>query len=177
MTSACPLHLRKGLVLALSVALAVAVGPGCEPIATDPRPADEKIPNAGRYWQPLPVSIRVYPSTRFIKESGRAVLEARFELYDDMGDPVKSAGTFRIELLSVDEALGNAPRRLLYTWNAEVLTLDQQREHYDPITRGYLFRLGVDDLRIARQATLLKVTFSPVDRPRLDAEAVIKSDW
>ena len=177
MTSACPLHLRKGLVLALSVALAVAVGPGCEPIATDPQSAAERTPVASRYWQPLPVSIRVYPSTRFIKESGRAVLDARFELYDDMGDPVKSAGTFRIELLSVDEALGNAPRRLLYTWNAQVLTLDQQREHYDPITRGYLFRLGVDDLRIARQVTLLKVTFSPVDRARLDAEAVIKSDW
>lgn len=177
MTSAHPLQLRKGLALALSAALTLTAGSGCEPAATGSLPTANRAASAGRYWQPLPVSIRVYPSTRFIKESGRAVLEARFELYDDMGDPVKSAGTFRIELLSVDEALGNAPRRLLYTWNAEVLTLDQQREHYDPITRGYLFRLGVDDLRIARQVTLLKVTFSPVDRARLDAEAVIKSDW
>jgi hypothetical protein len=94
-----------------------------------------------------------------------------------MGDPVKAAGTFRIELYSVDEVLGNAPRRLLYTWNAETTTLDQQREHYDPITRGYMFRLGVDNLRIAKQATLLKVAFTPPDGTRLEAEAVIKSEW
>ena len=73
--------------------------------------------------------------------------------------------------------LGNTPRRLLYTWNAETITLAQQREHYDPITRGYLFRLGVDNLRLAKQATLLKVVFTPVDRPRLEAEAIIRSDW
>lgn len=94
-----------------------------------------------------------------------------------MGDPVKSAGAFRIELHSIDKALGNAPRKLLYTWNAHTLTLDQQREHYDPITRGYMFRLGVDNLRIANQATLLKVAFTPAGRPRLETDAIIRSEW
>jgi hypothetical protein len=161
----------------MSAALILAAGSGCEPATTAPPPSVDRPTSTDRYWRSVPISIRVYPSTRFIKESGRAILEARFELYDDMGDPVKYAGAFRIELLSVDEALGNTPRRLLYTWNADVMTLDQQREHYDPIIRGYLFRLGVDDLRIARQTTLLKVTFTPVDRPRLKGEAVISSDW
>jgi hypothetical protein len=151
---------------------------GCE--TTETAPSDMGVAgtaDTGRHWMPVPTSVRVYPSTRFIKESGRAILEARFELYDEMGDPVKYAGAFQIELFSVDESLGNTPRRLLYTWNAELSSLEQQREHYDPITRGYLFRLGVDNLKIARQVTLLKVVFAPIDRARLEAEAEVRSDW
>lgn len=151
--------------------------PGCEPAPTDTPTAVTDAAKPGAYWRPHVKSIRVYPSTRFVRESDRAVLEARFELYDEMGDPVKDAGTFQVELYSVDESLGNSPQRLLYTWSAQTLTLDQQREHYDPITRGYLFRLGVDNLRAAKQASLLKVAFTPVDRPRLEAEAVVQSDW
>ena len=94
-----------------------------------------------------------------------------------MGDSLKSSGDYLIELYSVDETQGNVPRRLLYKWNTQVLTLSEQREHYDPITRGYLFRLGIDDLKIAKQATLLRVSFKPQDQPRLSAESVIRSDW
>ena len=110
---------------------------GCETTTPEPQPpVNQGGVTASEYWRPLPTRVRVYPSTRFIQESGRAILEARFELFDEMGDPVKAAGSFRIELYSLDEALGNAPRRLLYTWNADTETLDQQREHFDPITPG-----------------------------------------
>ncbi len=173
-------YLEKHRVDSLSVlvaALMLVFAQGCESSRAGLPPSAVVSTEPERYWMPVPTSVRVYPSTRFIKESGRTILEARFELYDEMGDPVKFAGKFQIELFSVDEALGNAPRRLLYTWNAGLLSLDQQREHYDPITRGYLFRLGVDDLRIAKQTTLLKVAFTPVDRPRLEAEAEVRSDW
>jgi len=157
--------------------LALVFAQGCETPETGSSPPVGVSPDQGSYWLPVPTSVRVYPSTRFIKESGRSILEARFELYDEMGDPVKYAGAFQIELYNVDESLGNTPRRLLYTWNAKLLSLDQQREYYDPITRGYLFRLGVDDLKIAKQTTLLKVAFMPVDRPRLEAQAEVRSDW
>lgn len=167
-----------GVLVSLFAALWLVMHQGCE--ATSNEPAVTNVAGAGgadSYWMPVPKSIRVYPSTRIIKESGRAILEARFELYDEMGDPVKYAGSFQIELFSVDESLGNTPRRLLYNWNAELFSLSQQREHYDPITRGYLFRLGIDDFKIARQTTLLKVVFAPVDRTRLEAEAEIHSNW
>ncbi len=160
-----------------SVVLCLWLLSGCEFKAVEPTTTVQRADSVDSYWRPAPVRIRVYPSTQFIKESGRAILEARVELFDEMGDPVKYAGSFRVELYSVDEAMGNAPRRLLYTWDAQVMTLEHQREHYDPITRGYLFRLGVDDLRIAKQASLLRITFTPVDRPRFDAESVIRSDW
>jgi hypothetical protein len=121
--------------------------------------------------------MRVYPSTRLVQESGRAILEARFEIYDGMGDSLKSSGSYLIELFSVEESRGSVPRRVLYKWNADVLSIEQHREHYDPITRGYLFRLGVDDLSIAKDTTLLRVSFKPVGRPRLKAEALIRSGW
>ncbi len=157
---------------------------GCEPPpiqsgAVPAQPADHtQSPDVAKtIWQPLPKRIRVYPSTRFVRESDQAILEARFELFDEMGDPVKAPGSFRIELHSVDEVRGGVPKQLLYSWNADTTTIDQQREHYDPITRGYLFRLGVDNLRVANQPTLLKVIFTQTDKPRLEAEEVIRADW
>lgn len=169
---------RLPLVVLWFASMCLLMVAGCEPVATEqPAVPNGEANNPAVYWRPTPTRVRVYPSTRFIEESGRAILEARFELFDEMGDPVKAAGSFRIELHSIDESLGNTPQRLLYTWNAETMTLDQQREHYDPITRGYLFRLGVDNLRIAKQATLLRVAFTPVDRPRLEDDSIIRSDW
>lgn len=139
--------------------------------------ATETVTQPAVVWQPLPKSMRVYPSTRFIQESGQPILEARFELFDEMGDSVKASGLFRIELYTVDEVREQTPKRLLYTWSGETYTLDQQRDHYDPITRGYLFRLGVGNLKIANQPTLLKVTFIQEGRPNLEAQAVIRADW
>lgn len=176
MTAPNPSQPLKRLLVLLSACTLILAACGCEPEAIN---TSSGIVGAftGRHWEPSPVSIRVYPSTRLIQESGQAILEARFELRDEMGDSLKSSGTFLIELFSVDESQGGVPRRLLYKWNTEVLSLDQQREHYDPITRGYLFNLGIDDLSIAKEATLLRVSFTPVGRPRLSAEAVIRSGW
>jgi len=177
MTTTKPSQPLKRLFVLLSTFTLGLVIFGCESVATDGPAGFTTGASAGRHWEPLPVSIRVYPSTRLIQESGRAILEARFELFDEMGDSVKSSGSYRIELFSVDESQTNAPRRLLYKWNTDVFSIDKQKEHYDPITRGYLFRLGVDDLNIAKETTLLRVSFVSVGRPRLSAEAVIKSGW
>lgn len=171
-------HPLRRWAAVLSCMACLFTAPGCEFKAVDPTGATGASATDDGYWRPDPVKVRVYPSTRFIEESGRAILEARVELFDSMGDPVKSTGKFRIELFSVDEALGSVPRRLLYSWNADVLTLDQQKEHYDPITRGYKFKLGVDDLGIANEVTMLRVSFAPVGRARLEeTESLIRSDW
>ncbi|GAB4111207.1 MAG: hypothetical protein Kow00105_19870 [Phycisphaeraceae bacterium] len=154
---------------------------GCEPTVMDSSTAQQTTGPREHvnlaYWQPTPKSVRVYPSTRFVKEAGNAVLEARFELNDEMGDPIKAAGTFRVELYSVDESAGHTPVQILYEWEATVLTLEEQRLHYDPITRGYLFRLRVENLKAARQPTLLRVTFIPASGGRLESEALIRPEW
>jgi len=172
-----PLDPLKRLLVLLLACMLCVITSGCEPGTTGTPTQATAGAKPGRYWEPLPTSIRVYPSTRLIKEEGRAILEARFEITDEMGDSLKSPGAFLIELFSVDESQGNAPRRLLYKWHTKVLSLEDQREHYDPIIRGYQFHLGIDDLSIAKEMTLLQVSFTPVGQPRLKAEAVISSDW
>jgi hypothetical protein len=128
-------------------------------------------------WSPQPVAVRIYPSTRFVRQGGEAVLEARIELFDDMGDSVKGAGELRFDLYSAEEAGTATAGERLYTWQVGLLNRDAQQAHYDPITRGYLFRLHLDDISVVRRTTLLHVTFSPAAGQRLEAQANIETDW
>ena len=112
-----------------------------------------------------------------MQQSGQAALEARIELFDQMGDSIKAAGRIRFELFAT-AAPGPGMRGLrLYTWNVEMLTLEDQQQYFDPITRGYLFRLKLDNLSITRRATLLHITFTQVGGLRLETQALVKTDW
>lgn len=125
---------------------------------------------SARGWDPKPVGMRVYPSTRYVLEDNVPLLEACIELLDAMRDPIKSSGTVRCELFA-SSGTGRALGERLYSWDVKLQTLADQRAYYDPITRGYLFRLKLDNFDIASQDTALRVTFTPTDGPRLQAEA------
>lgn len=133
--------------------------------------APNQPPPPGEAWQARPVSIRVYPSTRFSEERGDVLLEANIELLDEMGDPVKGAGEFRLELY---EAEGRARGRQLYLWRIPVYTIEEQRRFYDGITRSYLLRLRLDAPEVARQPAVLRASFAPLASARLEAEATLK---
>lgn len=125
-------------------------------------------------WEPTALAVRVHQSTRFVAASNeRATLHARVELVDAMGDSLKAAGQFRLELFASDE-MGRTVGRRLYQWQIDISTLEAQREHYDSVTRAYLFRLRLDDPRPPSQPTLLRATFMPADRgERLEGQAVL----
>ncbi len=131
----------------------------------------------GSVWRPHPAAARVYPSTRFARFAEGTMLEARIELLDEMGDSIKGAGEFRLELFA--PAVGRAaeegrdPGRRLYTWETPLHTLAQQRQFYDPVTRTYQFRLRMDVPSHAGSEALLRVTFLAADGERLQAEAVV----
>lgn len=124
-------------------------------------------------WRPAPAAMRVYPATRFASEDQRAVLEARIELFDQMNDTLKGVGRFRLELFAGDDRTAPQLARRLYRWDVTLMTLADQQKFFDPVTRAYLFRLEIDDLSIATRATLLEVTFVPLEGPRLETRAVI----
>lgn len=124
-------------------------------------------------WRPMPVAMRVYPATRYATEGDRPVLDARIELFDQMNDSIKGVGRFRFELFAGDDRTAAQLARRLYRWDVDLLSLAQQRQYYDPVTRSYQFRLRIDDLSIARKATLLEVTFLPLEGQRLETKAVI----
>ena len=105
------------------------------------------------HWKPIAVRMRVYPTTRFVSDSGKPVLEARIEMLDEMGDSVKASGLWRIELLSGGETrVIRDPRKLLYSWQVQAMTLAQQQRLYDPVTRAYHFRLQMDQPTDPQQA-------------------------
>jgi len=134
------------------------------------QPAGDGAPLAGA-WQPQPVAMRVYPATRFMQRRGQPLLEARVELFDAMNDSIKGSGTFRFELYD-GQGASDEPQRL-YTWDVEVLSFSAHQQHYDPITRTYVFPLRLDDLAVAQRKTLLRVVLSRDTGRRLEVEASI----
>lgn len=127
-------------------------------------------------WRPIPIEMRIYPSTRFVRRGDQITLESRIELIDQMGDPTKGAGRVRFELYANRHSKASGRGERLYVWEVALLTLAQQRKFFDPITRGYLFPLKLDDPGIADRATLLRVVFTPSGGHRLETEGMLKRD-
>jgi hypothetical protein len=148
---------------------------GCQ-FENAPSDASSKQSQAGveSAWSPQPTSVRIYPATRFVRQGEDAVLEARIELFDEMGDSVKGSGTFRLELRS---ATTSGRDGLLYTWQVKLHTVEDQRQYFDPVTRGYLLRLKIDDIAIAKRSTQLNIVYTTPEGWRHLAESRIKTNW
>lgn len=143
-------------------------------IEASPRVADNLPDDGGDpVWLPTPQSIAVYPSTRFAMVEGNLALEARIELRDEMGDPVKAPGRFDITLEGPQRAGMTPMDRTLYRWQVDVRTLADQRRHYDPVTQTYLFTLKLNELAIPRQTMLVKASFEKRDGRVLKGELAI----
>jgi hypothetical protein len=137
---------------------------------------DPQADNAGAAWVAQVQQMRVYPSTRFAREAGQPVLEARVELLDGMGDSVKSSGQVRFELFAGDAAgQGRRTGQRLYAWDVTLRTQEDQVRYYDPVTRAYVFRLRVENLAPARKATWLHIVFRTLgpQNQRLEADALL----
>ncbi|MEM9914553.1 MAG: hypothetical protein AAF911_06310 [Planctomycetota bacterium] len=167
-----------GLVLALVLTIACLSGGlmGCEPKGVDRRPINPDT-NAEAGWQPQAVALRIYPSTRFVREQGTPMLEARIEMFDQMGDSIKASGQLRFELFAAGSAPGIDVGRLLYSWDIGLMGLEEQQRYYDPITRAYLLRLRLDSEAITRREVLLRVTFQVGDETRLIDEQPVRINW
>jgi hypothetical protein len=138
-------------------------------------------------WTLQPVDMRVYPSSRFSVQNQQAMLEARIELLDEMGDSTKGVGQFHFELFAggtpgFAEAAGSpghpgrpTSAQRLYTWDVPLLTLDDQKRHYDPITRAYLFRLRMDEQALPQRNTTLQASYEALSGERLKASTVLEA--
>ncbi len=136
--------------------------------------ADDNLPIG---WQPEAVALRIYPSTRFVSEQNTPMLEARVELFDQMGDSIKASGQLRFELFAAGHAPGIEVGRLLYSWDIGLMSLEEHRQFYDPITRAYLLRLRLDSAAITERQVLLRVTFQAGDDARLMDEQPVRTTW
>ena len=160
---------RSGLLLWGIVALAMG--------ACQFKGAGSAAPDTARdYWQPRAVAMRIYPATRFIQEQGDTLLNAQVELRDEMGDSIKAAGRVRFDLFASDEAGQNLGRRL-YHWEVALRTLEQQRTHFDAVTRTYQFRLSLDNHAATKRPTVLRAVFMRAgDGSRLETQAPMERE-
>ena len=141
-------------VLAVAVCAALA---GCNhasrresPLAGNPiipqsHRADPELPASdGRDidWPFWPQSMRVHPLSQFANDriTGRLLIEARVEFLDAFAHTCKGVGHVRIDLHDADEE----STQPISTWILDLRDVTINLEHYDDLTRTYLFRLEVD---------------------------------
>lgn len=157
----------------IGLALAAAIFAGCQ-FKGESTQSTLEMPQG--VWLPSPASLRIYPSTRFIREDGQTLLDTRIEFTDEMGDTIKAAGDLRLMLFASDAA-GTTLGRQLFNWQVQLQTLEDQQQYYDAITRTYFCRLRLDEPAIARKPTVLRVSFTPATgKERIEAQARVRSD-
>lgn len=155
---------------------------GCISLSSDAGRSSAGKPGVSRsdttphHWVAQPVRSRVYPSTRFVREEDAAVLEARIELLDEMGDPIKGVGHWHFELFAGDHRRDGMVSQRLYAWDVPMMLLDEQRLYYDRITRAYLFRLKIDSLAPTRRTTTFYATLVTPDGTRLEAQQLLQPE-
>jgi hypothetical protein len=142
-----------------------AMNPGTRtPVQGTPGPAAERarLPE----WFPRAVDLRVHPATRYVQERDELILEARIELLDQAGEPIKDIGRFVCELGQVDSngevVLVEGRQRVLH-FELDVTTAEQHAEYWDPVARAYVLplKVGLADADLPTGLTRLWVTFRP----------------
>lgn len=160
-------------LFAIGLPLAASAS-GCSGIELKGRGGPTTTNGSGQAGWPFePVAMRVHPFTSInLGDEDGAVLEARIELLDQVGDVTKGVGDLRFELYAIRTEGSSAPhvRDVLFTWSADLSTLQQNIQHYDQITRTYLFKLKLESPPAAWSNLLLSVQFTDRHGKRINAE-------
>lgn len=83
--------------------------------------------------------------TSFDSDKAPDGIELLLRAVNAMDNPdLMITGHVRVELYEYVPASGNRTGRRLEQWDIELTTPQQQREHWNPLTQMYEFRLGVD---------------------------------
>jgi len=131
-------------------------------------------------WPFVPVEMRVHPFTavEVDRDDAGVRLEARIETLDRLGDVTKAVGDFRFELYHMPPGVYETPAegKLLYQWSAPMNTIEQNRRHWDSITRTYLFKLQMDRLPRVTGRLLLVAHFTDPGGRHLAARAVVETN-
>lgn len=126
----------------------------------------------------LPVEVRIHPftGTRTFDEAGGVKgIEVRVEAVNGFGDSTAAFGEFAFELYAFKSGDPDPKGDLIYNWQQSLLDAKQNRVHWDPITRTYVFRLQWHKAIPVGQRFVLTASFSSPFTERLYAEHVFVS--
>jgi hypothetical protein len=126
-----------------------------------------------------PARMRIHPIFTTVKNfSGQGTraegIEAEIEFQDQFGDPTKAAGKIMFELYGYKEAQPD-PRtdRVANPWVASLMTLADQRDHWNRTSRTYTFQLAVPGVS-PRRDYVLTAMFEHSDGRRFFSHVIIK---
>ena len=119
-------------------------------------------------WPYWPRRMRIHPLTQLAtdRETGELVLEVRIEFFDDESHTTKAIGQTLVDLLP-----GRRPgdeREPMETWVCDLVDPVSNFEHYDAVTRTYLFRLEFDP-KIMPAEPVLRAYFHSRDGEHLES--------
>ena len=122
-----------------------------------------------------PIAMRIHPFTQIaVDENTRTpILETRVELLDQMGDVTKSAGRFRFEVYASPVNASSSQQRQVAVWMVPVNDLKTTRQHWDPITRTYVFKLTLDQIPSDDIRLRLNAQFIGPTSQRLTDERIV----
>lgn len=143
---------------------------GCQPAI---RPVERQSDEGTLFG---PSELRVHPFTA-IKDwtgEGRADgVEVLVELLDRFKDPTKATGTLIFELYQFRKNYPDVRGERLVAWRGSLLTLEDQRMHYNRISRTYSFQLAYPDVRLDKNY-VLQVWFEHAGK-RLTSQVILES--
>lgn len=123
-------------------------------------------------WPYWPRRMRIHPLSQLAtdRDTGQLVIETRIEFLDRHGHTCKAVGQVLIDL---HETGGARNREPLETWVLDLGDASVNRDHYDELTRTYLFRLDFDP-QILPERPELWGYFRSADGRRFQAEEVFE---
>lgn len=124
-----------------------------------------------------PVAMRIHPiftQYRDFNADGRPDgLEALLEFTDQFGDPTKAAGGVIFELFEYRRADPDPRGARLAEWRAKLLSLADQRQHWDRTSRAYTFSLSYPKLRPGQPYVLSAMFERTAGQPRRFFDRII----
>lgn len=161
------------VILALKAITALLVA-GCAPNATNGTQRGHGPLTGGgesgeqASWPFWPTDMRIHPASRLVieEDTGQAFIEARIEFTDAPGDTSKAVGLMTFDLL-IAGLPANVSNPVL-SWELPLQTVEENAQHYDGVTRTYLFRLSMGEWSSSPDVTLV-ASFESVDGERFNA--------
>ncbi len=143
--------------------VALAGPPGCKSggnrsgdldVDPPPRPSTDGSDVAEGEWPFWPSRMRIHPLTQLVtdRRTGDRLIEVRIEFLDLFDHTCKAVGQLDIELHAADDpAHVSQP---IERWSTNLANMVANRDHYDEVTRTYLFRLQVEQSKLPQEIEL-----------------------
>jgi hypothetical protein len=139
-----PAHWLALFILASSLA-------SCQPASRSSEPQSSDAPLFA------PTDLRIHPFTAVKDWTGEGRpdgVEALVELQDRFRDPVKATGVVLFELYEYKRNHPEPRGERLAAWRGSLQTLEEQRTHWNRISRTYSFQLAFPTIRTDRPYVL-----------------------